>query len=91
MNGAHMMRHSAAPPQVHDPEVHPSAVSPHERPQLPQLSTLPEVLMHEPLQQLSEPPQVRPHAPQFATLPLVSAHAPLQQAWAPTQRGPLPQ
>ncbi len=91
MNGAHMMRHSAAPPQVHEPPVQPSAVSPHEFPQPPQLFSSDVVLVHEPPQHCCEPEHTRPHAPQFAT-ESVRVHEPLQQlSPLPHARAPAPE
>ena len=77
-------KHSAAPPQVHEPALQPSAVDPHSFPHLPQFARSAFVLRHVPLQHSSEPAQVRPHAPQFAAVS-VRVQAPPQQVSDPTQ------
>jgi hypothetical protein len=77
MSGAHVMKHSGPPPQVHAPPLHPSAVPPQSLPHEPQLSTLLLVLMQVLPQHDSAPPQVRPQAPQLATVFSV-VHAPPQ-------------
>ena len=85
------MKHAGPPPQVHAPDVQPSAVSPHALPQEPQWLTVTFVLMQVPLQQLSVDGQTRPQAPQFATsLPLTLVHVPSQQDWVAPQAAPVP-
>lgn len=93
MSGAHMMRHSGPPPQVHEPLVHPSAVSPHELPQPPQLFSSLSVLMQLPEQQSCEPEHTRPHAPQFATVSVRVQLPPQQLSPPPHARAlaPVPQ
>lgn len=82
--------HSRAPPQVHIPSVHPSALSPQELPHPPQLLASVRVFLQVPLQHSSLPLQVRPQAPQWATELLVSLQEPSQHFWLPAQAGPLP-
>ena len=85
------MGHLGPPPQVQEPEVQPSAVSPQALPQEPQWLGVTFVLMHVPLQQLSVAGQTRPQAPQLATsLPLTLVQLPSQHCWVPAQAGPLP-
>ncbi len=85
--------HAGPPPQVHEPLVQASAVSPHELPQRPQLFSSLLVLMHVPEQQSCEPEQTRPHAPQLATVS-VRVQLPLQQLSPPPHAralAPVPQ
>lgn len=72
-------KHSPAPPQVQEPLVQPSAVPPHELPQLPQWLVSRVVLMQAPVQHESVPAHTRPQAPQFPTsLPLTLVQVPEQ-------------
>lgn len=85
------MRHSAAPPHVQLPLVHPSEVPESQlRPQPPQLFVSLDVLMHVLPQHDWLPEQVRPHAPQFATVS-TATHVALQHILPPVHAGPAPQ
>jgi hypothetical protein len=78
MPNVHAMTHAAAPPHVHEPEVHASPRMPHALPQPPQLLRSVCVFTHVmPPQHSWLAPHARPHAPQFATVS-TRVHVPSQ-------------
>ncbi len=83
--------HSVMPAQVQPPPVQPSDVSGLQvRPHEPQWLGVTSVLMHDPVQQLSDAPHARPHAPQLSTSRFVSRHSPPQHLWPVGHAAPSP-